>query len=484
MHEDLLAISPLITIDGVSIKINDTDAERPAFGPLATFISTANVIVALGLLVLPYGFRMSGYVLGSAAICVVAFCSCVTMLLLVEAISRAEAIERVKHIIEGGGTFRRPPERADVYYGSSNRDSGGGGYDGYDHSGGNDGLVSFGDEILRMSHVCRIFGGQMLQAVWNVCAFVLCFGNMVFLTGVLGFSILSLVKHPFDDVYIVCVVCFGLLMVALILLTSIKVQVLFQLVLALIASAACVALGVAVGIRHDKWSTSSVPEFVGPKWPLISALAALSFCTHAHVSSLTSVLQRQASSRTVYGMTFFAVAVVYILVGLVASFYLGEDISKLLPLSYTAYEVTSFMSVLMLVIPIVNIVASYPFHAITAGNVLFSIVHHFVSNRRRPSRRDARAACVLLSTLFAIFFRDMTGLLMYMGGVACLVSFALPAVIHLRSSSMIALILGSDLLFRPFSGWFGSRIAVLLMMVFGLGSAAAAFFYRLYMFDV
>jgi hypothetical protein len=417
----------------VSSLLSD-DSREPALGFFPAFISTSNSIFATGLLIMPWVFAQVGDAVSALGVAVQAFFSCISMLLLVETLARADAIRRVHSILSSGDIFIR----------------------------GNV-LCSVGDEVMTLNHVCRLFCGRWAAAMWNLGSIAISCFTMMFYATVWAQTMTDLwgIPETFSVRIYALLVLGGL--AAMQMSVGIASQLKCQIALAVLATLSFIVL-ISASLFDNEDYLGPVSFVESHKLHLLLSYVMLAFTNHHHASSLTRILRNKNTASALYISAFAAVCALYVLFALFFSYWFGSTTKIPFSANHAYTHLSATVRYLIQIVCLLNITSAMPFQATTAGNVLLECLPKVWALRvpRRLPRIFSAFACLCGS----YFVRDMTSVLQW-GGCFC-IAFVFVAVpcFHIWACHVSIHVMGGRE--HPYAGWFGRPFFTGFLIVYGV----------------
>jgi len=439
-----------------SLEISKLKEQR-TYGSFVAYAFTVNYILGIGLLSIPFAFSKAGLLFSSALMWVATFFSAVSLVCVMEASERAKALTgaavlrhsdpiRHDHVIEADPLLATP---------------------------GSTSLNSLGplasSKKFEINQLCGIFLGRWCQKFYEIGLLLYMYGALWGYSAVFCSSLVQQFPLTFisDQLYclidgqggwhclysfIIYAMLFSIFVVPLTCL-DLTEQKIIQVTLCIFRFTVLTVMILTVTVAL--FSNPYVPTtpkngaaFIAYKEYFeysglgkIFSTAVFAQLVHHSIPGLMQPIKNKSQSRTIFMATFATTATFYTFLGLMCAMYFGDQVKSVVTLNWQYYVWNkspvkwygSFVTYLVVLFPVIDVVSAYPLSAITLGNNLFFGLPERFTNSGKNVR--VKIACRLIASippiLGSIIVHDLPVIIGWTTGIfGFFIAFIIPAALQ------------------------------------------------------
>eukprot|EP00743_Colponemidia_sp_Colp-15_P002228 GILK01002414.1.p1 GENE.GILK01002414.1~~GILK01002414.1.p1 ORF type:complete len:492 (+),score=56.59 GILK01002414.1:106-1581(+) len=397
------------------------------FKPLVAYCFGLNYILGVGFLTLPWAFMQAGYMLTILSLLVISGLALLSSWWIVEACSRAEAIVSDKE-----HTMEKP-------------------------------IFKITQRRFELGDLLNLFIGPSARVVYMLGLSMYMYGSLWSYTSVFSSSISAHLGLPFingghscdvvndlsdgcQGLYKAYVFVFAIFVIPVACL-DLTEQVILQVTLALFRFVCFIIIMAtsAVGIASGTGMAPSAEPFRSPAafdfngFHLMVPVLVYAQIFHHSIPCLTQpVLKKEQNMKRIMTWLFSTTTVLYCVLGLLVSFFLGAAVKPTCTLNwdnYTGGQADSTwwaqsISYLIVIFPAIDILSTYPLNAITLGENLYAVAPIPADLK---SQRKVKILFRLLAAvppiIGGLFVKDLAVIIDWTGLVGLFICFVSPAAL-------------------------------------------------------
>ncbi|KAL0486267.1 11 TM domain-containing transmembrane protein [Acrasis kona] len=439
-----------------------TKESEHGYGSFVAYCFSVNYILGVGVLGVPNAFYQGGIVVGPLALLAVTIFAMMSATWILETMARAQAIYS-----NTTGTNERDASEQLV--------------DSEQDPTDNSNLMVFHitHRKFEMNELCKMFLGTPGKLLYELCVCLYLYGALWSYGSVFAESMALFIPLPIkgwytcdvaldhsstcNNLYMIYIGIFALMVVPLTCL-NLTEQKSLQVVLTIFRY---VALGLmivitAVNIGADPYSRFSEQPHITmePTGPYKSSFNLATFLglsilfptciysqiLHHSIPGLSQPARNKKRLNTIYGSTFITTLLFYVILGIVLVIYYGPNIRSTCSLNFGFWRAgvpfggpipgwATAISFLIVLFPAIDVISAFPLNGITLGNNLHT--GFFASRPNLMNKRWIqiifRMVAAVPPLIGALFVRDLSKILSYVGLVGFIITFVFPPILNIVS---------------------------------------------------
>eukprot|EP00455_Lapot_gusevi_P012607 TRINITY_DN1601_c0_g1_i3.p1 TRINITY_DN1601_c0_g1~~TRINITY_DN1601_c0_g1_i3.p1 ORF type:complete len:523 (-),score=75.63 TRINITY_DN1601_c0_g1_i3:41-1609(-) len=434
------------------------------YTPFVAYCFSVNYILGVGILGLPWGFVAAGWLLGPLLLVVVTIASFISVMFILDAMSRAQGICSVVEASKGPFKPTFHPSSPTSRY-------------------------KLTDEKREMNELVGILLGGPAQRLYEATVCIYLVAALWSYTSVFASALASRIPVSFlndgntcdvyaagagsgcFELYLFYAVIFAVVVVPLTTL-DLSEQKIVQVSLAIFRFVS-VFLMVSTTLSalyhypaNSSASSSSSPylakNVAAFNWGGLGQLlpiAVYSQIFHHSIPGLSQPVKQKKRLGWIYFAVMMTTLALYSTLGVTLALYFGNDIEKACTLNWAHYTANqhptpwwaSAISYVVVLFPAADVISAFPLNGLTLGNNLLTSFTNPEQQQQRKYKVMYRLIAAVPPVILACLLKDLRTVLDYAGCTGILLAFVFPSLLQFASIKEAKRLFGEDHFFTPYS---------------------------------
>ncbi|KAJ6252032.1 acid transporter [Anaeramoeba flamelloides] len=491
-------------------KKETVEKEHKTYSPFAAYVFTTNHLIGTGIIALPFTVFAGGALLSVIFLLLVTVISIITMLYLIEAESRTQALMNVLganegHFVQGetvelnwllktnsydikkvrNQLLKIQDNQDEPLLTHMSNDSGDSNEDSDIHE--TEPLLNEKDDVPKKN-----ISKNAVQA-WSYGAV---FGSSI----VTLFPITSITKGDHCDIdgnfshncqnnYLLYIFLFSLVVIPIscldlteqrviqIFLCAFRYLALFSIIFTIIVSMA------KKDNPYVDHKASIAPGSALLKWggvDLIFTTGIFTQCSHHSITIIAEPVDNKRKIRKVITAALTSTFFFYAFVGVLCSLFFGHHTNTVITLNWMNYTGeqnnarawASIIKYIVIMFPIFDLISIFPLKVVTLGTGMQTFFYpETIGKTDRRSKRIKIAFRLIWSITplcGAMIIKELPVIIFFVGICGCFIAFIIPAWLQLKSKSISNIVFNKNK--TPYSDYSNKSVVIWITMIFGIFS--------------